>query len=214
MLDLFTACDPVLISPLFFGPFGSRQNRTKEVVLARVLAEAEGCVVIKRSADETHVNARNRKGEVAPLKIFNQRAFIRYGVGPAQQSRVVIPGVELLGTDALALVEAFERPLHSLELEQLREHAQRVQWFLMMYLGDSLAANKLAFRISSRMMPDALIWFQRCDAHQCAITTLRPMEAQDTLKRVFIVCKLIFYQVAFIDRFANTSLNLSSRHNF
>ena len=58
--------------------------------------------------------ARDDSGAIAPLKIMNQRAFLRWGPSPQQASRIILPGLEILGTDALALVEAFERPLPTL----------------------------------------------------------------------------------------------------
>ena len=56
--------------------------------------------VLKRSADETPIHVRSPGGSIVPVKILNQRAHIRWGCGPGASSRVVLPGVELLGTSA------------------------------------------------------------------------------------------------------------------
>ena len=113
---------------------GDRTCVRCEFLSACCLLHAQGCMirdllqaghpwlVFKRSADETHVNTRGADGSIAPTKILNSRGFVRWGPGNAC-ARVLWPAVELLGTDALALAEGFDRVLAQASIPRLQEAA-------------------------------------------------------------------------------------------
>ena len=113
---------------------GDRTCVRCEFLSACCLLHAQGCairdvlqaghpwLVFKRSADETHVNTRGADGSIAPTKILNSRGFVRWGPGNAC-ARVLWPAVELLGTDALALAEGFDRVLVQASLPRLQQAA-------------------------------------------------------------------------------------------
>ena len=66
-----------------------------------------GFVVLKRSLDETPFWVRDDSGNLVCTAVLNQRAFLRWSSRNA--TRLVYPAAELLGKDALGLLEGLER---------------------------------------------------------------------------------------------------------
>ena len=159
--------------------------------LSERLREGLKFMVWKRSGDETPLNARDTDGSILPTKVLNQRGHIRWGPRPGDASRVILPGLELLGADALALLEGLERPLRGLHYQDLNNFARDMEWCVHVQLGDSLAANKLQFAMVSHLMPDAFHLYQRCDSHQLAIISLRPMDVQNFINPLHAFSKLV-----------------------
>ena len=57
-------------------------------------------------------------------------------------------------------------------------YTQHLHWWLNVQLGDSLSANKLQFEVQAEMLPEACHLYSRCEAHQCGIIALRPVDTQ------------------------------------
>lgn len=110
-----------------------------------------GFVTLKRSFDETPFYVRDADGTQVPLKILNQRGFIRWGAQAA--TRLQLLPVELLGTDAIALLEGLEVASQALSMNNIREVCDKVPFVMLVCLGDNLSANKLMFEIISELLP-------------------------------------------------------------
>lgn len=74
----------------------------------------EAFAVLKRAFDETPFHVRDEDGSTVPVKMLNQRSFLR--TGELTASRHMFPAIELLGTDALALLEGLETVCPSLNV--------------------------------------------------------------------------------------------------
>jgi hypothetical protein len=150
-----------------------------------------GFCVLKRSWDETPLKLRECRGPVMPIKMLNQRCHLRWGPAPEEASRIMLPGIEMIGTDALAMLEGLERVLPELSLDNMAQLSKRVAWSVCVYLGDSLPANKLVFEVLSKKLPGVLHWYQRCDSHQCNLITVRPFANHNIINPIYCFAKLL-----------------------
>ena len=92
---------------------------------------------------------------------------------------------ELLGTDALGLMEGFERMLPQANVEALNRLAsspQRPKWPVHMLLTDALSANGLFFMIFASMTPGWYHIRQECDGHQAALCINNPFEKKQRFR--------------------------------
>lgn len=167
--------------------------KLQENRLATILRGQNTFVVIKRSFDETPFTLRGDDGVRVCLKLLNQRCFVRWS--SQRSARIVFPCVLLHGTDSLALLEGLERVSNTLNLDQLKEitnaDGNRPRFFVHVWLGDSLAANKLLFRVAVELVPEPLHWLQRCESHICNLITARPFNVDDLVGPIFCLSKLL-----------------------
>ena len=164
--------------------------------LQRVLVEEHQYLVFKRSSDETplFVRGKGKDAAVSSIKVLSQRAHVRWGsLGCERSERIVLPGVELLGTDTLALMEGMDRAMPGARFAYLCRQSERARFCASVFLADSASANKLQFELAASLSPRSLNMFQRCDSHQLAICTLRPFDkqAQDLVNGLFAFSKLV-----------------------
>jgi hypothetical protein len=170
-----------------------------EVLLREQATEVRDCLanlsggfcVLKRSWDETPLKLREFRGPVMPIKMLNQRCHFRWGPAPEEASRIMLPGIEMIGTDALATLEGLERVLPEFGLDNMAQLSKRVAWNVCVYLGDSLPANKLVFEVLAKKLNGALHWFQRCDSHQCNLITVRPFRNHNIINPIYCFAKLL-----------------------
>ena len=182
--------------------------RRSKFLVAEALGEEQGrriarCVqtpspsfcIIKRSLDETPFWHTDSLGEPVVSKVLNQRCHMRWGEG--HESRAMIMMCELLGTDALALMEGFERMLPQANVEALNSLAsspQRPKLPVHMLLTDALSANGLFFMIFASMTPGWYHIRQECDAHQAALCINKPFEKINVVGRLYSFSKLMRFK--------------------
>ena len=188
--------------------YGVDTVRRSKFLVSEALADEQGqriarCVqtpspsfrIIKRSLDETPFWHTDDRGEPVASKVLNQRCHIRWG--EEHQSRAMIMMCELLGTDALGLMEGFERMLPQANVEALNRLAsspQRPKWPVHMLLTDALSANGLFFTIFASMTPGWYHIRQECDAHQAALCINKPFENINVVGRLYSFSKLMRFQ--------------------
>ena len=183
---------------------GSKSNTRSQVVCAAALHEEQDIKIpelwrtksrmkiIKRMLDETPMYARDDDNCSVPLKVFNQRCHFRYGEGPEESTRLMVAMCELLGTDALGLLEAFELMMPRLDLDSLRAMLpEDTEWPVHMVLGDSFAANKLAWEISVVLLPMWLHILKACDAHLANLIVARPFDAVGLVAPAYAFAKQV-----------------------
>ena len=146
------------------------------MMIADALDRQSSVKILKRSADETPIHTRNDANEIVPVKVLNQRLFLRYGQAPDDRAVLPIMMGELLGTDALAMLEANERMLPEGNIDNLERCAAQTQWPLHIRLGDNLSANKLEFAVYVHLLKSWYhMWFP-CLPHTAQLMIARPIE--------------------------------------
>eukprot|EP00971_Amphidinium_carterae_P207227 4111414-Amphidinium_carterae.1 len=150
-----------------------------------------GFVVLKRSYDETPLKASGPRGKAEKVKVMNQRGFLQVG---RDGGRLVFPGLELLSTSAAGLREGLSRVMPDTMYAALAQLAKHGCIVVHMHVSDSLAANRLAFTSMAIDYEDVLHFWQRCDSHQLAIVSKRPMDTLALLSPLYAFSKLVTHQ--------------------
>ena len=97
--------------------------------------------VLKHSMDGSPIRTRDKDGAIVKTEVLNQRLFVRWGRGPLNASRVVIPGCEMRSTDALSMIEAIDRVFPGINIESLRSYCAtcRTGWYALVGSLDARA---------------------------------------------------------------------------
>ena len=97
---------------------------------------------------------------------------------------------EMIGTDALSELEAFERMLPEMDTATLND-APLPKFPTHVTLGDALAANKLFWLILVHLMPNWLHIYQLCEARQANLIITHPFEQMDVVAPLYAFSKMM-----------------------
>ena len=157
----------------------------------RISDAASAIKVIKRSMDETPFYVKGATSrEITRVKALNQRCFFRWGREPEEASRVIVAMCEMISTDALSMLEAFERMLPEMDTATLND-APLPKFPTHVTLGDALSANKLFWLILVHLMPNWLHIYQLCEAHQANLIITHPFEQMDVVAPLYAFSKMM-----------------------
>ena len=148
-------------------------------------------LVVKRSLDETPIVVRDADRNKITHKVLKLRCFLRWSAQCA--TRVVLPCTLLHDTEGLSLLEAVERvagPLHFDRLAGIQRDGG-LRLLSIVWLVDSLPANFLMAHVVVELLPNALHWVQRCEAHIDALITLRPFITYNLINPIFCMSRLL-----------------------
>ena len=81
-------------------------------------------------------------------------------------------------------------PLHFDRLAGIQRDGG-LQFLSMVWLVDSLPANFLMAHVVVELLPNALHWVQRCEAHIDALITLRPFITYNLINPIFCMSWLL-----------------------
>ena len=103
---------------------------------------------------------------------------------------MIVAMCEMISTDALSMLEAFERMLPDMDIATLND-ATLPKFPTHVTLGGTLSADKLFWLILVHLMPTWLHIYQLCEAHQANLIITNPFEQMDVVAPLHAFSKMM-----------------------